>query len=26
MGIHVVDHLILGDGCWYSFREAGLLS
>jgi DNA repair protein RadC len=23
MGIEVVDHLILGDGCWFSFREAG---
>jgi DNA repair protein RadC len=23
MGINVVDHLILGDGCWFSFREAG---
>jgi DNA repair protein RadC len=25
MGIDVVDHLILGDGRWFSFREAGLL-
>lgn len=25
MGINVVDHLILGAGRWYSFREAGLL-
>ncbi len=25
MGIDVVDHLILGDGCWFSFRDAGLL-
>jgi DNA repair protein RadC len=24
MGIPVVDHLILGDGCWFSFHEAGL--
>ena len=23
MGIDVVDHLILGDGRWFSFREAG---
>jgi len=22
MGIEVVDHVILGDGCWFSFREA----
>jgi DNA repair protein RadC len=22
MGIEVVDHLILGDGCWFSFRQA----
>lgn len=26
MGIHVVDHLILGAGRWFSFREAGLIS
>jgi DNA repair protein RadC len=25
MGIDVVDHIILGDGRWYSFRAAGLL-
>ncbi len=25
MGINVVDHLILGAGRWYSFREAGML-
>ena len=25
MGIDVVDHVILGDGCWFSFREAGAL-
>jgi DNA repair protein RadC len=25
MGIEVVDHIILGAGRWYSFREAGLL-
>jgi DNA repair protein RadC len=25
MGIDVVDHLILGAGRWFSFREAGLL-
>jgi len=25
MGIDVVDHLILGDGKWFSFRDAGLL-
>jgi DNA repair protein RadC len=23
VGIPVVDHLILGDGCWFSFQEAG---
>ena len=23
MGIPVLDHLILGDGCWFSFLEAG---
>jgi len=23
MGIPVVDHVILGDGCWFSFLEAG---
>ena len=23
MGITVLDHLILGDGCWFSFLEAG---
>jgi len=22
MGIDVVDHVILGDGCWFSFRQA----
>ena len=26
MGIDVVDHIILGAGCWYSFRDAGTLS
>ena len=26
MGINVIDHVILGAGRWYSFREAGLLS
>jgi DNA repair protein RadC len=26
MGINVVDHVILGDGRWFSFREAGLIS
>lgn len=25
MGIDVVDHVILGDGRWFSFRDAGLL-
>jgi DNA repair protein RadC len=25
MGIDVVDHVILGDGRWFSFRETGLL-
>jgi DNA repair protein RadC len=25
MGINVVDHVILGDGRWFSFREAGLI-
>ena len=25
MGINVVDHVILGDGRWFSFRDAGLL-
>lgn len=25
MGIEVVDHIILGDGRWFSFREASLL-
>jgi DNA repair protein RadC len=25
MGIDVVEHVILGDGVWFSFREAGLL-
>jgi DNA repair protein RadC len=25
MGIEVVDHVILGAGCWYSFRDAGML-
>jgi DNA repair protein RadC len=25
MGIHLVDHLILGAGSWFSFRDAGLL-
>jgi DNA repair protein RadC len=25
MGIDVVDHLILGDGRWFSFRDAGML-
>lgn len=25
MGIDVVDHLVLGDGCYFSFREAGRL-
>jgi DNA repair protein RadC len=25
MGIHVVDHVILGAGRWYSFRDAGML-
>lgn len=25
MGIAVVDHIILGDGCWFSFREACML-
>lgn len=25
MGIHVIDHVILGAGRWFSFREAGLL-
>jgi DNA repair protein RadC len=25
MGIHVVDHVILGDGRWFSFRDAGIL-
>jgi DNA repair protein RadC len=25
MGIDVIDHVILGDGKWFSFREAGLL-
>ena len=25
MGIDLVDHLILGDGHWFSFRDAGLL-
>ena len=25
MGIRVIDHIILGAGRWYSFREAGLL-
>jgi DNA repair protein RadC len=25
MGIRVVDHLILGAGQWFSFREAGML-
>jgi DNA repair protein RadC len=24
MGIEVVDHIILGDGCWFSFRKAGV--
>jgi DNA repair protein RadC len=26
MGIQVLDHIILGAGCWYSFRDAGTLS
>jgi DNA repair protein RadC len=25
MGIDVVDHIILGEGRWFSFRDAGLL-
>ncbi len=25
MGIDVVDHVILGDGRWFSFRDAGIL-
>jgi DNA repair protein RadC len=25
MGIEVVDHVILGDGRWFSFRDAGIL-
>jgi DNA repair protein RadC len=25
MGIEVIDHIVLGAGRWYSFREAGLL-
>jgi DNA repair protein RadC len=25
MGIEVVDHIILGDGRWFSFRDASLL-
>ena len=25
MGIEVVDHVILGDGRWFSFRDAGML-
>ena len=25
MGIHVLDHVILGTGRWYSFRDAGVL-
>jgi DNA repair protein RadC len=25
MGIDVVDHVILGDGRWFSFRDAGML-
>jgi DNA repair protein RadC len=25
MGVEVVDHVILGDGRWFSFRDAGIL-
>ena len=25
MGIDVVDHIIVGDGRWFSFRDASLL-
>jgi DNA repair protein RadC len=26
MGIIVVDHIIIGDGLYYSFKEHGLIS
>lgn len=25
MGIDVMDHIVLGDACWFSFREASML-
>ena len=25
LSIEVLDHILVGDGCWFSFREKGLL-
>lgn len=25
LGIHITDHLIIGDGCYFSFKQKGLL-
>jgi len=25
LGIRVLDHVVIGDGCWYSFAEQQLL-
>lgn len=25
LSIELLDHIVMGDGCWFSFREKGLL-